>query len=338
MNSQIAFALEPIQIEKVSVNPKTIDVSKNEKTKIQFETTRDAFLTIELKDENMNPINHFELGLKPKGAQTFSWDGKNEKGGLVKTDVVIYTIDARTEDSQYAHYDPSSETGGIDLKFSKFELDKETGKVEFVLPQAARARLRAGFTETALLVTLFDWEAKEAGGHEFLWDGRDKSGEINLLKLPHLNLNLNAFSLPDNAILIKGLKPGYLSPDQSYSPIKQNKHIHYLHPRILCHEPKFQITFPENQKNSEGDTIVKGKVPVTLTIDPKDEVDLVRKRFEVMIYLDMNFLFEEEQGVSPATFEIDFSNVQVGEHLLTFNVMSYDDHIGVETVKVKVGS
>ena len=254
-------AQPPLRIEKVSVKPKTVDLSKAEKAALTFETTRDAFLTITLRDENANVLNRFELGLKPKGKQIFEWDGSSspnsstdlspppallgEDGRGVRTDVVLYTIDARTEDSQYAAYDPAPETGGVDLKFPKFSLDKKTGRIEFILPQAARVRLRAGLVEGALLNTLFDWIAQEAGAHEFHWDGLDKSGQVNFLKHPELNLNLNAFSLPDNSIIIKINEVNYAPPDSVFQGVREGKHFHYPHLRILCHEPRFEIVFPE---------------------------------------------------------------------------------------------
>jgi flagellar hook assembly protein FlgD len=392
--ARIAFAAEAVRIEKVSVTPKTIDLSKAETATIQFETTRDAFLTVTLRDENMNPIKRLELGLKPKGAQSVSWNGSDEVGAKVKTDVVIYTIDARTEDGQYATYDPAPETGGLDLKFPEFSLDKKTGRDEYVLPKAASVRLRAWLRVGALLRTVFDWKAEEAGRHEFLWDGKDESGEINLLEHPDMNLNLNAFSLPDNAILIQGTEIEYLTPDDIFRGVSTGKHFHYPHPRFTCHEPRFEIRFPgagsavmaspergeallrrsdasasqrrgipgaeiastppsaasRNDKQPDqatsvitslpqaGDAIPvpQAKVPFQIVLDPKHEAELLRKRFEVMVYLDLTFLFEEEQAVSPATFYLDLSGVNPGEHLLTVNVMSYDDHIGTKTVKVKV--
>jgi len=334
-----AFASESVRIGKVSVNPKMVDFSKGDKAAISFTTSEKSFLSILFKDEGGNLLNEYEIGLQAAGKQVFSWDGKMQNGETIKTDVAIYVIDARSEDGQRVRFDPSSETGGTDLSFPKFSLDKKSGKIEYTLPQAARVRLRAGILQGALLKTIFDWKAEEAGKHEFIWNGLDKSGEINLLKNPDLNLNLNAFSLPDNTIIINGIEPAYSEPDSIYRALNTGRHFHYPHPRINCHEPKFKIVFSDAiEKDEKGTPLLKGKTAFSVEIDPSDQTDLIRKRFEVMVYFDSNFLFEEEQAVTPATFMLDTSGWAPGYHLLTVNVMSYDDHIGVETVEVKVAA
>ena len=345
-------ALEPPRIDKVSVNPKTVDLSRGETVTLHFETTEEAFLGISLRDEDWNQIHRFELGLKPAGMQTLVWDGRDKNGAFVSTYVVIYSIDARTEDNRYAHYDPAPQTGGLETEDMKFTLERETGLVSYILPKASRVRLRAGLVDGALLNTLYDWRPEEAGRHEFSWNGLDKSGEMNLLEHPKLNMNLNAFSLPDNTIIVKGVQVDYSEPNPDYHAILKGKHFHYPHPRIYCHEARFQVSFPppisspaergrikegvDWPRDERGIVMLKGKVPVRVELDPKDREDLIRKRFEVIVYVDTQFLFEEEQAVSPATFYWDVSDLNTGEHLLTVNLMSYDDHVGTETVKVEI--
>jgi len=349
--AQAVFAKPALRIEKVSVSPKTIDISKGEKAVISLETSEAAFLTFTLKDENNNPILQKHTGLEPAGNHTFEWDGKDETNKFVTTDAVIYTVDARTEDGRYARFDPSAETGGQDLADFHLAIDRKTGRIAYVLPRAGRARLRMGLAGNLLLRTLFDWQAQEAGRHEIAWDGLDESGEIKMLDHPDLNLNLNAFSLPDNTIIVSGHSVVYQAPDSAYQPAGAGKHFHYPHPRIECHEPRFDVMIPEsalqvvtNPKKGEwpptaprNDIVVsQSKIPVRVTIDPLDAPDLIRKRFEVMFYLDTQFLYEEEQALTPNTFMVDLSNVQPGIHFLTVNVMSYNDHVGVRTIKLEV--
>ena len=47
-------------------------------------------------------------------------------------------------------------------------------------------------------------------------------------------------------------------------------------------------------------------------------------------------MFENEEATSPFTIELDSNRIGEGEHLITVNVMDYEDHIGVQTIKVKV--
>ena len=89
----------------------------------------------------------------------------------------------------------------------------------------------------------YDWRREEAGRHEFSWDGLNKSGEMNLLEHPKLNMNLNAFSLPDNTIIVKGVQVDYSEPNPDYHAILKGKHFHYPHPRIYFHQSNFHISF-----------------------------------------------------------------------------------------------
>ena len=117
----------------------------------------------------------------------------------------------------------------------------------------------------------------------------------------------------------------------------RSQYIHARHLRARCHEPKFQVEFPE--ADSEKDPavpILKGKTPVRITLDPEDKDYLTANRFEVMFFADGEFLFEQEEGVSPLTIDLDSKRLGAGDHLLTINVMDYEDHIGVRTLKVKV--
>ena len=183
---------EALAIDRVTVAPKTVNLSNGEKVKglaslghlpgessavkMSFRTNKKAFLSITLRDESDHPVNRYDLGLKAAGNQEFVWDGRMQAGEPAAVDAVIYRIDARTEENEYAVYDPAKETEGLDLEFPEFTFDPETGSIVYVLSKGARVRLRAGSREGALFSTLFDWQAQEAGRHELVWDGLDASG------------------------------------------------------------------------------------------------------------------------------------------------------------------
>jgi len=335
--SNVAYSKIALQVRKVSAQPKVIDLTKNESVTVKFEITDKAFITILFKDENENILKRAELGMKERGAHSFQWDGRGQDGSFVSTDVVIYLINARTEDGHYARYDPNPLTGGVELSGLEFVFDKEYKTISYTLPKTSRVRVRAGLTGGVLLKTIYDWKPQSAMHYQFIWDGYDQSSHISLSEHPKLNLNLSAFSLPDNAIIIENPEPAHLPPNQSFGEVKQGRHFHFPHPRLHCHEPRFKVSFLNKiEKDDENVIIVKGKVPLQVVIDPRDEAALIQNQFEVMFFIDTSFLFEEEKANSPSTFYLDFNDLTPGYHLVTVNVMTYDDHIGIETLKVKV--
>jgi hypothetical protein len=78
--------------------------------------------------------------------------------------------------------------------------------------------------------------------------------------------------------------------------------------------------------------------PIRIELDNRDIRNLVNRRFEIMLYIDGVFLFEMEEGTSPFTFNWDTKPFAKGSHILTVNIMSYDDHIGVVSQKVIIGA
>ena len=55
-----------------------------------------------------------------------------------------------------------------------------------------------------------------------------------------------------------------------------------------------------------------------------------------MFFSDLVFLFEDEAGFSPFTYQLDVSKLSEGEHLMTIDLLSYDDHCAAVTKRVLV--
>ena len=200
-------AAETFGIQKVGVSPKTFWPEKGEKTTIRWSQTRSAKTMVEIRREDGAVIRKFE-GNYAEGDRTVAWDGKDDAGNFVDPGVYLYTIHSRDSRGQSALQDPSLTTGAEELKAEPFTFDKEKGRFEFVLPRAARVRLRIGLKPFMHLRTFLNWEPMEAGWHTLDWDGLDESGWIRAIDHPNLSVNLAAFALADNAILVEGDKKG----------------------------------------------------------------------------------------------------------------------------------
>jgi hypothetical protein len=68
--------------------------------------------------------------------------------------------------------------------------------------------------------------------------------------------------------------------------------------------------------------------------DPQERARLINTRFEVMMFLDTVFLAEEEDGALPYNYRLDTRALPPGPHLLTVNLLSYDQRVGVQTVEI----
>ena len=334
--------LRPLAIESVGVEPKTLRLSAGSpNVAIRYTLTQPATVHVDLVDEDGRLAQRLSPGRQDAGMQSVAWSGAAFQGAPAPSGVYRYVIDATGDDGAHVVHDPSPQTGGEELIARDFAFDKTTKRLEWVLPKAGYARLRAGLEGFPHLRTLMDWTPTEGGRHQLDWDGLDASGLIKLEEHPKLSIRLTAFALPDNTVIVEGSPTAAAQTDQPpiYPPMTKgpNAYLHARHRRQDCGEAGLRVDFPEGlPQNSEGRPILSGQVPVRVTIDPAQAARIVNRRFEVVIYEDLTVLFEEEESANPFNFLWDTSKLPPGEHLLTINLLSYDDHYGVATVPVTV--
>ena len=339
--AHVAVAPE-LAIERVSVEPKTIDVKKQDVARIQFDLPRAAHVTIDLVDEAGGVVRQLNAGDRAVGTHTVTWDGRDAEGQPAHKGVYRYVIRAQDARGAQFIYDPSPDTGGEELEPRDFAYDRQMGTLRWVMPKAGYARLRAGIEGFPHLRTLLDWEPLEGGAHSIIWGGLDSSGFVNLKEHPSLSLKLKAFAMPNNTIIVHGeplstkstLSPAY--PPMTKGPAAA---FHARHTRGACHEVHVRLEFPEvTQHDAEGRPVLVGLVPIRVTVDPQDAAWVVNERFELALFEDLTVIAEEEKGTTPYTYLLDTATLPAGPHLLTVNVLSGSDHYGVDTQQAIIGA
>ena len=296
-------------IEAVGVEPKTIDVRRGEQAQIRYALSTAAEVAIDMVDEEGHVIRHLAVGQQGAGPQTIVWDGRSDDGVPVSAGVYRYIILATHSpfNRQSTRYDPSTDEGGEELQVRDFTFDPASGAFRWVMPKTGFARLRIGLKGFPHLRTLLDWEPMEGGAHELTWDGRDSSGLIQFKDHPNLTMNLSAFAMPSNTIIVhSGLQSSIVNRQSTmptYPPLTKGEsaYFHARHPRAICHEARLDIEFPGASQTGEGLPLLRGTVPVRVTINPADAARLINSRFEVALYEDTTFLFEEEESSNPYT-------------------------------------
>jgi hypothetical protein len=336
--TQPAVAVEPLTIRRVGVEPKTIHVDTGQAAMISYELSRAAEVRIDVVDDEGRVIRPLDAVWQAKGMHTARWDGQTAQGEPAPSGVYRYVIQAQAQDGQHAVYDPSRDTGGEELQPREFVFDRQTGALRWVMPKAGRARLRIGLEGFPHLRTLLDWEPLEAGQRQIVWDGLDASGQVRLMTHPALLIKLSVFALADNTIIVHSeASMSGLPSDPMYPSHRKGEgaYFHARHPRPNCHEPRIDVEFPDGTRyDAEARPVLTGTVPVRVVADPRDAPALVNARFEVALFEDLAILFEEEEASNPFTFLWDTTRLPPGPHLLTVNVLSYDDHYGVVTQPV----
>ncbi len=328
----------PLAIEHPRVEPKTLDLTgrADATARVSFDTTQPAQTQVEMVDEAGNVVWRETSG-QPVQHHTVAWNGRGPNGEPVASGVYRYRISAHTAAGAQAQYDPFLEGTGEELAARDFTWDKQTGFFHWVMPRAGFARLRVGILGFPHLRTLLDWQPIEGGEQQLAWDGLDSSGLIKVKDHPNMAFSLAAFSMPSNSIIVKSNAATAVSVPPAASTAPVGPYFHAKHARSICHEARLTVAFAqEGTRDAQGRAIVSGNTPVRVAVDARDAEHLQNQRFELGVYEDLIMLFEEEESTTPFTFLWDTSRLTPGEHLLTINILSYDDHFGVATLPVIV--
>ncbi len=192
--------------------------------------------------------------------------------------------------------------------------DAATGEIRFTLPQPARVRARIGVRDGGpWLRTLLDWEPRAAGKHVEVWDGRDRTGTVDFGQRRDLKLALVCLpERPGGAVL---------------EPVRGRR-------KAL----RLTITFPgATETDGEGVAVLRGAAPVRVTLAAEDHSWLKGMGFEVGLYVDTEFLMEQEEGTSPFDYLLDTASLPAGPHSMTANVIGFEGEVGTESVRFLVG-
>ena len=322
----------------VGVEPKRVDVGRGNVATIHYELSRPATVIVDLMDEDGQRIRRIEAGRQHTGAHQIVWDGRMADGSQVSNGAYRYVIRASGDHGVEVTYDPAQDIGGEMLEPRAFTWDPDTSVFRWIMPQAGRARLRVGLEGLPHLRTLLDWEPLEGGVQTFTWNGMDSSGLIKLRDHPGLSVKLDVFAFAPNVVIVKGsATDSVATTDQPafLATRRQTLAFHARHARSHCHEVQLRVEFPDHPAiDVDGRPILQGVVPVRIMLNEREASYLINQRFEVAFFEDLTSIFEEEESSNPFTYLWDTSHLPPGPHLLTVNVLSYDDHFGVVTQPV----
>jgi len=341
-------ATPALEIKNVHHDRAAFDIEKGEQISIQFTLSSAATVALNIFDGRELLMRTLATQtVLPAGVHQLSWDGKDQAGHPVSPGAYHYTLQAKASSGETVEHDLTDLTGGSDLEVKDIKWDPEQGKLRYVLPATARVNIRVGLkNDGPLLRTLINWVPRTGGLREETWDGKDESGVLDLSHHPQLLIGIQAYSLSDNAIVIgPDQNMVTLVEDLSWGKtrrvVKQSSqkrmYAHEQQPLETRGDFAIELKLPDRTpRNKDGITVVSGVVPVRLDIDDKDRVRALARRFEPVFYLDGIFVFENETGFLPMTWNWDASSVNPGLHYLTANLRGYEGNFGIATLKVYV--
>lgn len=339
---------QDLTISRVQPDRTQASPAKEESVTFRFELSAPAKVTLQLFDGRDLLIREiFSQGVLGAGEQKLRWDLCDHARRPVPAEAYTYVLEAVGEDGKIARYDLTDLTGGETLTPRDVKWDVKTGLLSYVLDKPARVNVRLGLNDGGpLLRTLIDWVVRPAGVREEKWDGKDASGVLDVGAHPRLAIGVQAFALPQNAILI-GDPPAQVAlierlpaqPIQRPKAKVQPKHMyaHAQQPMEARGDFKVRLSLPNGlQRTAAGLAIVATSISVRLDVDAKDRERALARRFEPVFFIDGQFAFENEVGFVPMTWNFDPAALNEGEHFITVNLRGYEGNFGMATTKVFV--
>lgn len=329
-------------VHAVSISKIAIDPTTGETTAIRFRLARRATVSIRIFDADGTLIRRLaQRQPREIGVRNTIWDGRDDAGRIVPDEAYFFTIEATDADGNKAVYDPTTFSGGEFGDIRIGEVDRAGGTITYQLSQPSRVLLRAGINGSAMLKTIVDWAPRPAGTIVEYWNGKDDDNLIDVLGRKHTMI-LSYTTLPENSVITYGnakydyrtyrstLAPS--APKKEERPMANRRQIspHFFLSRLTDRAFSVKVTCPETVSKSAG------RVVVHLDVDPKDREVLEGRQYEVILFVDTVFHLEEERGYLPFNAPIELDPLPPGEHLITANIITFNDQIGVGSRKLTV--
>jgi hypothetical protein len=298
------------EVRRLSVTPRIVDLERGDRVEIRFALDTDAPAVVHIQDDGGRLVRSLDAVVKSGTERSASWDGTAEDGKPIAPGTYRYRILSK---GAVPPSDASGREPDQEVLAQRFTFDAATGKIGFVLPQPARVRLRMGLRGLPVMRTYYAWEPLEGGRHEIEWDGWDSTRTFEIARHPNVSLGLFAKSIPDDAIIVKQGPPRTSDP---------------------CAEVCFSLSLPDATSAEGGVPVVSGDVAtLRIALDERDYKSLVNVRFEVMVFLDTLYLFEDEDAPALFNYPLDTRALPPGRHLLTVNILGYDDRLGSRSLE-----
>jgi hypothetical protein len=344
-----AIGSQALTISRVSTDRWGFNPGSGEEVTIRYHLSQKARVTVRVFDSRDILIRTLakEQTQQP-GDQQVVWDGKDEAGREVVPGLYVYTINAQTRKGLETLFDLTDITGGEEQGAEAVYYDHTNTEISYVLPKPGLVNIRYGLRDGGpLLGTLVDWVPRPAGLNREPWDGFVANRAIEVAGNPKLEIMVSSYTLSSNSIVVLGntrtLEPEFIEriswPEERRENLRRRKkrmYYHWQHPRDKCRDPQLEVIFSDAPVDKSGLPLIMEKTPIRITIAEEDRDFMMGERFEIVIYVDMLFVYEEELGYIPFNWTWDPVGVSPGIHYITVMLRGYEGHFGTATRKVLV--
>jgi hypothetical protein len=339
-----------LSIYNVTTSAASFNPARGDKLEVRYNLSRDARVTLKAYDADRQLVQTLAADVVRKAGQNKeSWDGKDLDNMVVPNEAYFFCVEAVDSTGQKVVYDPVTFSGGESADITQGEVNRESGTLSYKLSQSSRVLMRAGIPGSALLKTVVDWQPRVAGEITEYWTGKDEDNLIDVYSVPNYLLILTYMTLPETSVITIGNEQynyrTYKAKLKAPRPVKEERVIinarkispHFFKSRITDRAFKLVMSFPELGTAETSDIpIGKDKLLVRVAAADEDKDVTLDQQFEIILFVDNIFYAEEERGHLPFNFPMEVANLPAGEHVITVNVITFGDQIGIASRKFNI--
>jgi hypothetical protein len=342
---RVSTAAEVLTITGVVSSSEHFDPVRGESVSLRFTVSRPASVEVLWVDAANQIVKSHALKSSGPNPLQVVWDGRDSRGRAVPSEAYRYVIRASAGDGGAATYDLADTVEAGLLPVQDILWVPEEQVIRYQIGKLSRVRLRVGFAEGGpLLATVVNWAVRSPGLQREPWNGFDTSGFLDLAKDARREITAVAYELPPNTVLVGKAGSAVVTAGDSAFTALQPTQVRSKRMYDFAAMPAQTLTDYAAVVRIDGKVLdstsplvtVRGIVPVEVDVPPKDRTLLVSRRMEPVLFVDGEFVFENEVGFIPMTWMWDTSRYAPGEHLVSVNLRGYEGNFGIATVKVKV--
>jgi hypothetical protein len=328
------------QLFSVSLSQPHFDLRAQSAIVVRFSLDRSAEASLEILDDGGGVVRRVRSDRElAAGAHEIAWDGRYDDGAPARDGLHLARLIARDALGR-TEWEPSHETGGTEISLLDSRLDAEGRRIHFTMSEPGCVRLRVGLDDGPMLATLLDWKPVAKGPVAVGYPGLLPEPWGDFWAREDRAAWAVGYSLPVNAVVVEGGS----APERSGRPTLHQRtdrvlSPHALHARELCRDPAVSASLAgELPRDESGRPIVRDEL--TLIVDAASVAERAvfeHSRFEVVLFVDGQFLMEDEDSVLPFHFTLDVRDYPPGVHAFLVNVDAYGNHGGAAFVPFRVG-
>lgn len=326
-------AAQPFKLEIVDVEPPQFNPSIHEQAKIRFKSQRDGQASVKIFDRRGCQVREMMIEhVTANEIVTTAWNGKDGEGRLVTDEAYFFTIEAVDIRGRIVEYNPVRSPVNRSVPM-KVQYDVAKALLSFTLEQDGVIDIRSGVADGGPLLTkLIEWRPFPQGQYTVDWDGWDQSHTVSVDSISQHHLYSQFVALPEYSLFTHGHPNGddrlysQAFPDESRMCMNSDLDRLFSQSDVLPYKslsPVFAFSFNDvDVTRNDTPVLPPGPFGITIRLEESVKQRVTESRYEILVFVDFQFVTEIEEGRSPARINIDASNLSAGEHVLTVNLVT----------------